>query len=287
MTDVVPSAAALGASRVRAVLQRTDAVAAACLLVVGTVVLLALLAPWLSPYEPGAVDILSANQAPSSSHLLGTDSLGRDVWTRLLFGARLSLFGPAVVTVLATAVGTFLAIWAAWRGGWVDRVLGRVLDVLFAFPALLFGVLAVAVLGQGLLAPALALSIAYIPYVARVVRSVAVRQRNLPYIEACQLIGYSTWRTTSLHLLRNIRLFVLAQATLTFGYALIDLAAISFIGLGVQPPTPEWGLMVSDGASAVLNGSPWESLAAGVLIVVTVVAFNVLGERIAARAEGV
>ena len=268
-------------------LRGADPIAVICVVVIVAVILMALLAPLLSSYDPDGVDILSANQAPSAQHLLGTDALGRDVWTRLLYGARLSLFGPAVVTLIATVVGTGIAVWGAWRMDWVDRILVRVLDVLFAFPALLFGVLAVAILGQGLLAPVIALSIAYIPYVARVIRSVAVRQRNQPYIEACQLIGYSSWRTSTRHLMRNIRLYVVAQATLTFGYALIDLAAISFIGLGVQPPTAEWGLMVSNGASSVLNGSPWESLSAGVLIIVTVVAFNVLGERIAARAENV
>ena len=246
---------------------------------------MAILAPLLTPYGPADVDITSANQPPSSQHWLGTDSLGRDVWTRLVYGARLSLLGPLMVTVFATTVGTALAVLGAWRGGWLDHGLVRVLDVLFAFPALLFGILAVAVLGSGLIAPVIALSIAYTPYVARIIRGVAVRQRHLPYIEACQLLGYSSWRTATRHLLRNIRLFVVAQATLTFGYALIDIAAISFIGLGVQAPAAEWGLMVSNGAASVLNGSPWESLAAGVMIIVTVVAFNVLGERLASRAE--
>lgn len=285
MTTLDARATVLRQSRAWTWFRSLDPIAVVCIAVIAVVLLMALLAPWISPYDPDAVDIVAANQPPSPEHLLGTDALGRDVWTRLLYGARLSLFGPAVVTIIATVVGTGLAVWGAWRMDWVDRILVRVLDVLFAFPALLFGVLAVAVLGQGLLAPVIALSIAYIPYVARVIRSVAVRQRNLPYIEACQLIGYSSWRTGSRHLLRNIRLFVVAQATLTFGYALIDLAAISFIGLGVQPPAAEWGLMVSNGASSVLNGSPWESMAAGVMIIVTVVAFNVLGERIAARAE--
>ncbi len=113
----------------------------------------------------------------------------------------------------------------------------------------------------------------------------AVRQRHLPFIEACELLGYTSWRTAIFHLLRSVRLYVVAQGTLTFGYALIDLAAISFIGLGVQAPAAEWGLMVSNGASAVLNGSPWESLSAGVMIIVVVVAFNVLGERLSSRAE--
>src|SRR5262249_5846437 len=124
------------------------------------------------------------------------------------------------------------------------------------------------------------------PYIARVIRAAAVPERQLPYIEACQLLGYSTWRTAANHLLRNLRLLVIAQATITFAYALLDLAAISFIGLGVQPPTAESGLMVSEGDSALLNGYLSESLAAGAAIVLTVVAFNVLGERLAARSQG-
>ena len=112
-----------------------------------------------------------------------------------------------------------------------------------------------------------------------------LRQRNLPYIESSQLLGYSAWRTTTRHLLPSIKLFIVAQATLTFGYALLDLAAISFIGLGVQPPEAEWGLMVASGAPALINGDPWEVLFAGLAIVITVVACNVLGERLAARAE--
>ena len=212
-------------------------------------------------------------------------TLGRDVLARALAGSRLSLLGPALVTIASVTVGTALAVIGTWRGGWFDRLLVRVLDVVFAFPALLFGVLAVAVLGTGLVAPVIALSVAYVPYVARLMRSVLLRQRHLAYVESCQLLGYSPWRTVTRHVLVNVRLYVIAQATLTFGYALIDLAAISFIGLGVQPPAAEWGLMVSNGAPGVLNGAPWEALAGGVLIVVTVVTMNVLGERITAAAE--
>jgi peptide/nickel transport system permease protein len=108
----------------------------------------------------------------------------------------------------------------------------------------------------------------------------------LPYIEACQLLGFSSWRTATYHLLRNVRLLIVAQATLAFGYSLLDLAGLSFIGLGVQPPAAEWGLMVSEGDSALLNGYPYESLAAGAAIVITVVAFNVLGERLSSRSQG-
>lgn len=253
--------------------------------VCGLLVVAALFAPLLAPYHADSIDIYSINQGPSATHLLGTDSLGRDIFSRLLVGARLSLLGPALVTLVATSLGVAIAVAAAWRGGWLSRIAFRVLDVLFAFPSLLFAVLAVVALGTGLVAPVLALAVAYTPYIARIVHSVALRERQLPYIEACQLAGFSSWRTSVRHLLRNIRLFVIAQATITFGYALLDLAAISFIGLGVQPPTADWGLMVSDGASALVNGQPQESLSAGLAIVITVVAFNILGERVSARAE--
>ena len=146
-------------------------------------------------------------------------------------------------------------------------------------------IIAVAVLGTGLLAPVLALSLAYTPYIARVLRSVALRERHLPYVESCQLVGYSGWAICLRHLLPNVMPLIRAQATLAFGAALVDLAAISYLGLGVQPPTPEWGIMVSDGQSSLLNGYPLESLSAGLLIVFVVVLVNLLGERFAARAE--
>lgn len=265
---------------------RADVIAVAAGCVCAGLVLVAIFAPLIAPYQPDSIDVTAINQGPSAVHLLGTDSLGRDVLTRVLYGARLSLLGPALVTLLSTTLGAAVAIAGTWLGGAFDRVLARLLDILFAFPALLFAVLAVVAFGAGLMAPVIALSVAYTPYIARVVRAGAVRQRQLPYIEACQLLGYSSWRSAVYHLLRNVRLLIVAQATIAFGYALLDLAAISFIGLGVQPPAAEWGLMVSEGDSALLNGYLSESLAAGAAIVVTVVAFNILGERLAARSGG-
>jgi peptide/nickel transport system permease protein len=259
------------------------AVAAGC--VCAALLAVAILAPLIAPYQPDAIDALAINQGPSAAHLLGTDSLGRDILSRVLYGARLSLLGPALVTVLSTTLGTAVAIAGTWIGGTFDRITARFMDTLFAFPGLLFAVLAVVAFGTGLTAPVIALSIAYTPYIARVIRAASVHQRQLPYIEACQLLGFSSWRTATCHLLRNVRLLIVAQATLAFGYSLLDLAGLSFIGLGVQPPAAEWGLMVSEGDSALLNGFPQESLAAGAAIVITVVAFNVLGERLAARSQ--
>lgn len=253
-------------------------------LVVGTIcsclVALAVLGPLLAPYPPAQTDILAASQGPTAQHLLGTDALGRDILSRLLHGARLSFAGPGLIVVVSTTMGTAIAIASSWRGGLVDRMTTRVLDVMFAIPGILVAVLAAAVFGAGFWAPVVALSIVYVPYVARVVRSAAVRERRLPYVEACQLAGMSPLRICVRHILRNVAPLALAQATIAFAGALMDFAAVSFLGLGVQPPSAEWGLMVSDGRSELLDGAPQQSLAAGVMVVLTVVAFNVLGERV-------
>jgi peptide/nickel transport system permease protein len=263
--------------------RRLDWVMVGCATYIVVVVAVALLAPWIAPHDPIQVDILAAYEGPSASHLLGTDALGRDLLSRLIWGARLSLLGPALIVLIATVAGTSLAILTAWMGGWFDAVTSRVLDILFAFPGLIFAILAVALFGPGLVAPVIALSIAYLPYTARVLRSVALRERGLPYIQACYVEGLPTRSITARHLLPNILPFVFVDATLSFGYALVDLAAVSYLGLGVAPPTPEWGLMVANGQASILTGHPQESLYAGLLIVATVVAFNLLGDRLATR----
>jgi len=262
---------------------RVDWVAATCAAFIVLIVLVAVTAPVIAPHDPNQLDILQSFEGPSAEHPLGTDSLGRDLLSRLMYGARLSLVGPALIVVIATVAGTAVAIAAAWFGGWFDGVASRVLDILFAFPGIIFAVLAVALFGPGLVAPVIALSIAYVPYFGRVLRSVALRERQLPYISACYVAGLPTRRITLGHLLPNIMPFVLVQATLSFGYALVDLAAVSYLGLGVAPPTAEWGLMVANGQASILMGHPQESLYAGLLIVATVVAVNLLGDRLALR----
>lgn len=248
-----------------------------------TLVVVAVFAPWIAPHNPNAANILGGNLGPSSQHWLGTDSFGRDLLSRLIYGARLSLLGPTLIIVIATSIGTVLAITAAWFGGIFDQVVSRVADILFAFPGLIMAMLAVAMFGPGLVAPVIALSISYTPYLMRVIRAEAIRQRNLPYVAACYVEGLPTRTICVRHLLPNVTPLLLVQATLSFGYALVDLAAISYLGLGVQPPTSEWGLMVSTGQSSILAGHPQESLYAGIMIILTVVAFNLLGDRLATR----
>ena len=253
--------------------------------ILGLIVLAALFAPWLAPYPPNQGNILAANLGPSAAHWLGTDQLGRDILSRLLYGARLSLLGPTMIIVFATVLAVALAISSVWIGGWYDQAVARLLDTMFAFPGLLLAILAVAMIGPGLVAPVIALTIAYTPYIARIVRTVALRERRLAYVESCQVVGLSGWQICLRHLIPNVSPIVLAQATIAFGSALVDLAAISYLGLGVQPPQAEWGLMVSDGQAALLNGSPWESLSACVMIIIVVLCVNILGERIALRNE--
>ena len=210
---------------------------------------------------------MDTNQGPSAVHWLGTDAFGEDLLSRLIYGARLSLLGPALIILIATTLGTLLAISAAWFGGLFDQVVSRVADIMFAFPGLILAMLAVAMFGPGLVAPVIALSISYTPYLMRVIRAEAIRQRNLPYIAACYVEGLPARTICRRHLLPNVMPLSLVQATLSFGYALVDLAAVSYLGLGVQPPTPEWGLMVSTGQSSILAGYPEESLYADAMIV--------------------
>lgn len=247
-------------------------------------VLVAIFAPLIAPHSPTDTDILNASAPPSGDHLLGTDSTGRDIFSRLIYGTRLSLLGPAVVIAVAAVAAISLSLSAVWIGGRYDRLVGRFLNLMFSFPALILAIVVVAVTGTGLIGPAVALAIGFTPYIARVVRSVALRERHLQYIEACQTLGMSGWRICVRHLLPNLLPIIRANLTISFGSALVDLAAISYLGLGVQPPAAEWGLMVSTGQSDLIAGSPWEALSACVAIIVAVIVVNTLGERMTTRA---
>ncbi len=249
-------------------------------------VIVAIFGPMLAPHPPNEQFGLS-NQflGPSGSHPLGLDVNAKDILSRTLVGARTSLIGPLVVVIIAIALGVIVAIASAWKGGRFDTVSSTGLDILFAFPGILLAVLAAAVFGAGLTAAALALSVAYMPYIARVIRSGALRERNQPYIAALEVQGFSGFFICLRHLVPNVMTLIVAQGTILFGYAMVDLAAISFIGLGVQPPQPDWGVMVQEGQNGVIQGYPAESLAAGACIVVVVVAFNILGERLVERSQ--
>lgn len=242
--------------------------------------LIAVLAPLIAPYSPQQMDLASVFAEPSAQHLLGTDDLGRDIFSRLVWGARASLFGPFVVIGLALLLGTPLAIASAWCGGLVDVGIGRFFDIIFAFPGILLAVLTVALFGSGLLPCAVALSIAYMPWLARLTRSAALREGSKAYISAGRVQGFSGLSMCARHIAPNIAPIIIAQATVSFAYAFIDLAALSFLGFGVQPPAADWGLMVNS-QSAILLGHPEQAIYAGTLIVLCVMAVTIIGQKLA------
>ncbi|AWZ08222.1 MULTISPECIES: ABC transporter permease [unclassified Streptomyces] len=246
---------------------------------VAVVVLVAVLAPWITPYDPNTADLGNALAGPSADHLLGVDASGRDTLSRLILGARTSLLGPLGVVAFSTAAGVAIGTAAAWRGGWLDSVLSRSTELVFAFPGMLLAILIVSVYGEGLLAPVIALAIAYLPYVSRLTRSLVLAERSRPYVEAYRVQGHSGAQICLRHVIPAVMPVVLAQSTINFGYALIDLAGLSFLGLGVPALTPDWGRMVFDGNAAIQAGYPLSAVVPCVAIVLTVVAFNVVGER--------
>jgi peptide/nickel transport system permease protein len=258
------------------------AVAVAVLLVA-----MAVLAPLLAPHEPNATNVLDPLQPASAGHLLGTDGQGRDLLSRLIFGSRSTLLGPLIVVVISTILGTALGVAAAWRRGWADALIGRLFDLVFSFPGVLLALLFVAVLSPGLLTAALAVSLAYVPWVGRIVRAAALPEVSRPYVEALRIQGFSPLRICVRHVTPNLASLIIAQATTSFGFAIVDLAGISYLGLGVQEPTADWGVMVSDGQASLVQGYPQESLYAGIALVVAVLTFISLGDALNARdAEG-
>jgi len=280
------SAAALPArvSRRRASLTRTlgtrGAVAGAAILLL--LIIVALAAPLLAPYSPDAIDPNRVLGSPDGAHLFGSDALGRDVLSRVLFAYRASL-GIAVGSVaLAMLVGLPLGLLAGFRGGWVDQLIMRPVDLLLALPALLLAVSLIAILGEGGLVALIAIAIIYMPILARVVRASAIVVRERPYVAASRARGVSATATMIRHVLPNAVGPALVQATVLMGFAIQVEAALSFLGLGAQPPTPSLGLMLLDGYQ-VLQQAWWVDVFPGVAIAVTVIAFMLLGDGLRRR----
>lgn len=251
------------------------------IIVIALSVLSACFSGLLAPFDPLEVDLSLINAAPGTEgHLLGTDGSGRDILSRLIFGARTSLLGPLLAILMATVLGIAIGAAAAWFGGWIDSVLSRVTDFLFAFPGLLAAVFTVALFGPGFLAPAIGIAIAYAPVIARLTRTVIVQERNKLYVRADEVLGFAPIRTLVRTIMPNALPIVISQCILSFGYALVDLAGLSFLGLGVQAPTPDWGVMLNESSSSMLQGAWWVMLAPAVVIIGVVVAFNVVGEEL-------
>ena len=263
---------------------RNQRVATAAAIILTLLVLAAIFAPLIAPYSPSETDLSNSLSGPSAEHLLGTDGSGRDILSRVIYGARTSLGGPAAVIFLSTLIGLPLGLIAGYYGGFLDGALGRGWDLMLAFPSLLLAIVIIATFGRGLVPAVVAISITSTPFLARVVRGFVLVERPKQYVAACQLQGFGTRRIIFGHILPNISGPVIAQVTLNFGYALLDLAALSFIGLGVRPPTADWGAMLTDGKTTILttaNPVIWPSLA----IIIAVICVNLIGQAVSDRIQ--
>lgn len=241
------------------------------------VVAAALLAPYLATHGPFAQSIVERFQAPSGAHLLGTDNFGRDVFSRILYGYRTSVSVAFAAVALATAAGGTIGLLAAFYGGWTDRLLMRVMDVLLAFPIILLAIGVLAVLGPGSMNTALAIGIVYTPIFARLARGPALSVLSWDYVAAARALGGRGPRIMFRHVGPNILAPILVQTTLSLSTAILVEAALSFLGLGTQPPSPSLGLMLSDSRNYMLI-SPWVSIFSGLAILVASLGFNLFGD---------
>jgi peptide/nickel transport system permease protein len=247
-------------------------------------ILVALLAPVLAPHDPEAISGDRVLAAPDLAHPFGSDALGRDVLSRVMFAFRVSLSVAVGSVALAFVFGTTIGLVAGYFGGRVDTVLMRPIEMLLALPALLLAVSLIAIIGPGTPVALLAIAVIYLPIIARVVRGSALVVSAQPYVEAARARGSSHPATMLRHVLPNAVAPALVQATVLMGFALQIEAALSFLGLGAQPPTPSLGLMLSDGRD-VLSLAPWVEVFPGVAIAVTVLAFNIFGDGLRARLD--
>ena len=287
MSSIAPAAESVAPARstrlaaafehVRYVLgeNRVTAVAFALLIFI---VAAALLGPYVVPYDPLASDTASALKPPSAAHWFGTDQLGRDIFSRVVVATRLDTFIAIASVVLVFLMGGLAGIAAGYFGGWTDRIVGRIADTIMAFPLFVLAMGIVAALGNTVQNIIIATAIVNFPLYARVARAEANVRRDAGFVQAARLSGNSELRILLVHILPNIMPIMIVQMSLTMGYAILNAAGLSFIGLGVRPPTAEWGIMVAEGASFMVSGEWWIALFPGLALMIAVFCFNLLGD---------
>ena len=239
-------------------------------------ILVTILAPVLAPYDPADL-VGRARQAPSAEHWLGTDMLGRDVMSRVIYGSRISISIGLIAVLLGGIPGVILGLLAGYFGGWVDTVISRFVDALLAFPSILLALVVIAALGASIQNMMIAVGIATLPDYARLVRGTVMSIKSQPYVEAARLVGNSHIRIMVRHILINANAPIVVLATLQIGSAILIGAGLSFLGLGAQPPTPEWGLMSAEGRQ-MLQRAWWISTFPGIAILSVVIACNLVGD---------
>jgi peptide/nickel transport system permease protein len=242
------------------------------------IVLTAIFGPWIAPYDPLASNTAAQLQPPSPAHWFGTDQLGRDVFSRVLVATRLDFIIGISSVILVFVLGGLAGVAAGYFGGWTDRIVGRIADTIMAFPLFVLAMGIVAALGNTVENIILATAVVNFPLYARIARAEANVRREAGFVQAARLSGNSELRILLGHILPNIMPIMMVQMSLTMGYAILNAAGLSFIGLGVRPPTPEWGIMVAEGASSIISGEWWIAFFPGVTLMIAVFCFNLLGD---------
>lgn len=247
----------------------------------GTVLIIffvmAIFGPMIIRTDPNAINPDMVYQAPSFQHIFGTDNLGRDVFTRIVFGARISLTVSFSGVMLGAVTGVILGSLAGYFGGWVDNLISRFIDILLAFPGLLLSIMVVAVLGNGIFNTILAVAFYSIPYGARLVRGVVMSIKNSEYCQACHVFGASHLRIIFTHIIPNSMSQIVVDTTLNLGNAILTASSLSFLGLGVQPPNPEWGAMLAT-ARDVIRSAPYAAMIPGCIITLVCLSFSLVGD---------
>ena len=256
---------------------RANPLFAAGTLILACVVVLAVIAPLIAPYEPTRIDFSQKLKAPGFDHLMGTDVLGRDIFSRVLYGTRTSLLIGAAVLTLSMVLGVPIGLVAGYFGRRTDTLLMRLADVFLAFPPLLLPITITAMLGAGLFNAMMALAVSWFPWYARIVRASVIAIKSEPYVSAARTLGLPTWRILLRHILPNAWGPAIVQGSMDFGYAILATASLSFIGIGAKPPAIEWGLMVAEARQTFL-ANWWTAACPGAAIFLTVLAANLIGD---------
>jgi peptide/nickel transport system permease protein len=271
------SAPAINETRKAKVLQRLPIVILIAVLVTTVVVICAMLGEGIAPYSPFLQHLGVSDTPPSAAHIAGTDLLGRDVLSRVIYGARTALVGPVVVASGAFAIATLLGLLSGYLGGLVDSAIMRWVDFMFALPGPLVAIVAVGVVGGGYWTAVFVLVVLFTAPDTRIVRSAVLEQRPFPYIEAARTLGISKTRILFVHILPNVLPIILAYIVLDFAFALVNLAGLSFLGLGVEPGTPDWGRMLFENRN-ILFSNPVALLLPAGMIILTAVSMNLIGD---------
>jgi peptide/nickel transport system permease protein len=238
------------------------------------------MADWIAPYDPEANDFAAMMEAPSLEHLLGTDQLGRDIFSRLVFGARTAMLVGFTSAVVGGIIGLVLGVTSAYFGGWFDLVFQRVLDVLMAFPLIILALAVVSVFGTGVINVIIAITVPLVPRCGRVVRASALAVREVPYVDAARALGFSHARIVLRHMVPNVLAPFLILLSAFVGQAILAEASLSYLGLGVQEPVPAWGLMLQGGAEEYATTAPWIAVFPGVAIMLTVLGISLFGDAL-------